>query len=466
MSRYVVRLFADEWRRWSPAIAVVALMATLIGLCVQQFAWTGDPAFTAAVTAAGVALGEFRILSITIYTVVALVGWVALTIVGRASVLATGRTHALWLLLGASRAQVFVVTLLVLGIVSLLGAGIGALLSTMLAFWAVPAFNGAVSSEVDLPSFSLAPWAPVVTLALGTLTALAGGVLPARRAARTPPSAALREVRSGRPGTAMRAVRIGCGIALLLIASGLVTASASARELGATGPAPMFNLAVDVGGSVLVAVYLLCPEVIALVFRALHALSARSGLVVAALGIRAAAARVQVSTATIAPLTAGLGAIAVLLCAVESVVAMTTAVRPGTRADLTDVLTIVAVVAVSMLATSATVVALSAQNREREIALLQAAGLQRRQIIGLVVSESLAMSLAASTAAAAPVAATGAVCWLVSRAALGEGVVIWPVPSVVLGLIGSWIVLSLILLIPAQARLRRPPGPRLREQGV
>ncbi|PPI19352.1 peptide ABC transporter permease [Rathayibacter sp. AY1B1] len=466
MSRYVVRMFAADWRLWSPATAVVALVATLVGLCVHQFAWTGDPSFAAAASDAGVGLQEFRILSITIYAVVALVACVALTVVGRASVTATSRTHALWLLLGASPMQVFGATLLVIGIVSLTGALLGALLSTLLAFWAVPAFNGAVSSVVDLPAFTLSPWAPVATVGLGALTTLAGGVLPARRAARTPPSAALRASEDGRLHTGATAARLVSGLVFLFLSCGLVAASGSARELGATGPAPMFNLAVDAGGSLLLAVYLLCPEAVGLVLRALHALLARSGLVVPALGVRAASARVRVSAATIAPLAAGLGGIGVLLCAVESVVAMTTAVQPGTRADLTDVLTIVAIVAVSMLATSAAVVALSAQDRDREIALLQAAGMRRHQIVGLLLSESFALALAASTAAAAPVAATGAVCWLVSRAALGEGLVVWPVQSAVLGLVGSWAALSLILVVPVRARLRQTPGARLREQGA
>ena len=38
MQRYVIRMFADDWKQWVPAIAVVAVMATMIGLCVHQFA--------------------------------------------------------------------------------------------------------------------------------------------------------------------------------------------------------------------------------------------------------------------------------------------------------------------------------------------------------------------------------------------------------------------------------------------
>ncbi|WP_454151240.1 FtsX-like permease family protein [Microbacterium lacticum] len=467
MQRYVIRMFADEWRQWVPAVAVVAVIATMIGLCVHQFAWTSDPQFRAAVVAAGVPLDEFRILSVTIYTVIALVSWVALTVVGRASVQATRRAHALWLLLGASPSTVFISTLLVLAVVSVCGAVVGALASTLLSFWAVPAFNAEVSPAVNLPGFVIVPWAPVAIIVLSVVTAMVGGLLPARRASRTPPSVALRSPEGSGRRSIVTVFRIVCSVFFLLVAGGLVVAAGFSSQLGSTSPGSMFNLAVDAGGSALIAVYLLCPQIVAFIFWILNGIFSRSGAVVPALGTRAAAARVQASATTIAPLAAGLGGIGLLLCAVNSVVAVTEALQPGTQTDLTEVWTIVAVIAASMLATSAAVVSLSARGRGREIALLQAAGMQTRQIGTLIASESFAIALAASITAAVPVAVGGIVCVLVSKAALGNSsVVVWPVPAMLLGLVAAWIVIFLILLAPAITPLRDGPGAQLREQGV
>ena len=466
MLRYVARMLADEWRQWTPSIAVVAVIATMVGLCVHQFAWTGDPAFHAAVIAAGVPIAEFQILSVTIYTVIALVAWVSLTVVGRASVHATRGSYALWLLMGAAPTAVFAATVLVLTLVALCGAVVGAAISTLLSFWAIPAFNTAVSPSVALPGFTVTAWAPIATVLLSVATALVGGFMPARSASRTPPSAALRVVGDERRRTTPAALQTVGGSLFILITAGLVVAAGFADHLGSTNPASMFNLAINAGGSALIAVYLLCPQIVAFVFWALHGVLVRTRATAASLGVRAAADRVHLSATTVGPLAAGLGGIGILLCAVRSVVVFTETLQPGTRTDLTDVWTMVAVVAVSMLATSAAVVALSARGRGREIALLQAAGMRGSQVLLLIATESLAMALAASFAALIPVIATGLVATLVSRATLGTAVVAWPVGAMGIGVIASWLALFVILVVPAIPRLHDGPSTQLREAGL
>ena len=467
MQRYVIRMFADEWRQWCPAIVVVVVIATMIGLCVNQFAWTNDSAFRAAVSSAGVSLNEIQILSITIYTIIALVSWVSLTIVGRSSIQAASRNHALWLLLGASPFSVFLSTFLVLTIVSACGAVFGAVASMILSPWAVPAFNSMVSSEIELPRFMITWWAPFVTIALSIITTMMGGVLPARYAAQTTLSTVLRSTGDSRRRLLVAALRVAFGAVSLCTAIGLVIAAGFASQLGSTSPAAMFNLAINAGGSALIAVYLLCSEIIRFILWLLNGFFIRIRLTVPALGARAAASRVEINATTIAPLAAGLGGIGLLLCAVYSVIAVTEALRPGTAADLADVWMVVAVVTIVMLMTSAAVVSLSARGREREIALLQTAGMPGRQVGLLILSESFAMSLGALIIAFVPIIAGGLVCSLVSSAALGGRImVLWPTLEMLLGFVISWLALFFILLVPALRPLREGPGQQLREQGL
>nr|WP_197671779.1 FtsX-like permease family protein [Devriesea agamarum] len=357
-------------------------------------------------------------------------------------------------------------TLLVLVVVAACGAIIGAILSTLLSSWAVPAFNSAVAPSASLPGFTVVWWAPFATVVLSIVTAVIGGVVPARRASRTSPSAAIRSSSTEQHRAASAILRIVAGAFFILIVVSLVIAAGFATQLGSTTPAALFNLAVDAGASALIAVYLLCPELVAVVFWVLHTLLERVHATSASLGVRAAADRVQLSATTIAPLAAGLGGIGLLLCAVNSVVALVETLQPGTQTDLTDVWVIIGVVAVAMLATSAAVVALSARGRGREIALLQAAGMHNAQIRSLIAAESLAMALAASIAALIPVGIAGLVAALVSHAVLGYATVEWPILAMGVGTVASSLVLFAILLIPANTPLMRGPSAQLREQAI
>ena len=282
-----------------------------------------------------------------------------------------------------------------------------------------------------------------------------------------PPGAALRSL-DGLGRKSASVPRVVCGVFFFLVAFSLVISAGFADSLGVTTPAPMFNLAINAGGSSLIAVYLLCPQIAGFIFWVLTGVFSRTGLVVSALGTRSAASRVQVSATTIAPLAAGLGSIGLLLCSVNSVIAFAEIFQPDGQANRADTWMMVIVIALMMLATSAAVVALSASGREHEIALLQAAGMRGRQVVAMIASESFAMSLAASIIAAVPVAFGGLVFVLASQATLGGGtaVVAWPVPAMLVGLIASWAALFIILLAPALTPLREGPSTQLRQQEI
>ncbi|MCQ4617647.1 ABC transporter permease [Corynebacterium sp. CCUG 65737] len=467
MQRYVLKMFADGWREWTPAMAVVGVISTMIGLCVHQYAWTMTPQFRDAVAAAGAPLAEYQILSITIYVVIALVSWVALTVVGKASVHASRHTHALWLLLGASPRAVFLSTLYILLIVSFCGAMMGAIASTFLGFWVLPAFDGAVSPAVDMPRFTVALWAPLVVVIIGVATAIVGGVVPAYRASRIQPGVALRTVQQPDHKSTSSVLRIVSGSFFLLIAVALVAASKLDQQLASAGLAPIINLAFNAGASALIGVYLMCPEIVGFLFRVLHKVFDVTDLVVSALGTRAAAARSRMNVTTIAPLAAGLGGVGLLLCALGSVGAVVQILEPGVETNMTDTWIIIAVVIVSMFATSAAVVALSARGRGHEVALLQSAGMSPRQVIALIGAESFAMSLAATLVAAVPVVVGGVVCAFATATALnGPPVVEWPFKMMSLGMLGAWLLLFLILAIPTIGPLRNGPSAQLRGGGV
>ena len=59
MARYVLRVFRDNVTGWVPTILVVAVVTTLVGICMNQFVWTSSPSFTLAARQAGLDPAEF-----------------------------------------------------------------------------------------------------------------------------------------------------------------------------------------------------------------------------------------------------------------------------------------------------------------------------------------------------------------------------------------------------------------------
>ena len=127
MARYVLRVFRDNVTGWVPTILVVAVVTTLVGICMNQFVWTSSPLFTLAARQAGLDPAEFGMVSVTIYVVVSLLAFFSLTVVGSATVNRIHGTFAQWRLMGASPSQVLASMWMLVGVASLFGSLIGSL---------------------------------------------------------------------------------------------------------------------------------------------------------------------------------------------------------------------------------------------------------------------------------------------------------------------------------------------------
>jgi putative ABC transport system permease protein len=151
------------------------------------------------------------------------------------------RQFALLRTVGASRGQVLRVVVAEGAALGLVGSLLGLVAGIALA----PALNGLFDAVgLDLPSTGLvvAPRTVAVALLVGVLTTVLASLVPALRATRVPPVAALREGAVGAPAartrrrTAAGAVTIALGVALLcagLFAGGGTTTVLTAMLLGA-----------------------------------------------------------------------------------------------------------------------------------------------------------------------------------------------------------------------------------------
>lgn len=152
MARYVLRVFRDNVTGWVPTILVVAVVTTLVGICMNQFVWTSSPSFTLAARQAGLDPAEFGMVSVTIYVVVSLLAFFSLTVVGSATVNRIHGTFAQWRLMGASPSQVLASMWMLVGVASLFGSLIGSLAAVPASLLAVPEFNAMLRKASPMDS--------------------------------------------------------------------------------------------------------------------------------------------------------------------------------------------------------------------------------------------------------------------------------------------------------------------------
>lgn len=145
------------------------------------------------------------------------------------SILVAQRTRELALLraIGATRRQVLTSVLVEAGVIGVLAAAFGLLGGIGLAKLVTAALAGA---GADLPTTTLVVSSNTVITAfvLGFGITVLAAILPAIRATRVPPLAALREVALDRSGTSK--VRMGVGVLLLVLAAFGLSASWSGND--------------------------------------------------------------------------------------------------------------------------------------------------------------------------------------------------------------------------------------------
>lgn len=451
MHKYARRILFADLGSWWPAIATVAAVTTLVGLCATQFAWTHDERFATAVQAQGHSMLEFTIVSETIYLLVAALALFSLTVVGTATVEATRRTFAQWRLVGASPSDVRRSLWALVVTASLLGAVPGSILAVGSSYIVVPVFNQMAARGFEAPVLPPSVFAWLFTLVLGVLTCMLGAFGPAHRASRTQAIEVFREI----PQARRRGLwwRIPLAATLLLCSLGLLIAAAAIGNQEA-GVAVMFNLAMNAGICAVLFIYLIGPLLVPGILTFLGRLLKMLGSVTGSLAARAAVERAGTSANTIAPLAAGIGGVGVILVSVNSAAAVVSTLDSAAETNLVDTLVMAALIAFVLLVTSAAVVSLVSRDLEREHSLLRIAGMPSRLVTRWYVWQAFLFACTSMLLALVPIAITVATTAISSRDYVGEPIVLIPWGTLLGGFALSWLVLFLVQWWPARPSLR------------
>jgi putative ABC transport system permease protein len=240
-------------------------------------------------------------------------------IVNTFSMLVAQRTRELGLMraVGATRRQVNRTVLIEALLLGVIGSVIGFGLGVAIAIGLMQLMN-AIGMTLSTDDLTIEPAVPVTGIILGVLVTLIAAYVPARRAGRISPMAALRD--AGMPGD-VRAGRLRALIGAVLTVAGLAALAGTARVDEAT--AGVLPLALGVLLS-LVGLILLGPALVGLVVRALSAVLLRGFGPVGRMAERNALRNPRRTGATASALMIGLALVAGLSVVGSSMVASAT----------------------------------------------------------------------------------------------------------------------------------------------
>ena len=435
MTRYTLRALAAQWRAWSGTVAVLALAAGLVNVCLVHRMTVTRPDVVAAARAAGVDPAELIVPGVSVAFYTAMVTVPVVAVVGQSCVQALRTSWALWRLAGALPRQVVAAVLATVAVLGLVACVPGILL-------------GVVASQ---------PFASVLTRLVVVAVAVLGAVGPARAAVRTPAVEAVRDTASeGRR-------RMGVGRWIL---AG-VWALACAGQLFVAFLAPpgrkIDGLPTGGGQAILaslllaVLVVLLAPALIPRLLRLWSAPLARLGgpWLIAR---RSALWRSESSASAIGLLALAISFTAALTTSLATGQAVVEAAHLNVAINQVDSLVLAAILGAMALLGAVAVVGMSSRSRQCEFAVLRCAGSTVRGVCRQVVVEAALYVGTALLISLVPLVVTTAGESLFYARA-GMPLVVRPgVGPVLLVALLSFLALVAVLLAPIRGATRTPIG--------
>ena len=451
MTRYTLRALAAQWRAWSGTVAVLALAAGLVNVCLVHRMTVTRPDVVAAAWAAGVDPAELTVPGVSVAFYTAMVTVPVVAVVGQSCVQALRTSWALWRLAGALPRQVLVAVLATVAVLGLVACVPGILLGMVAAQPFASVLTRLAAARMGRIEVAQTPTTLLLTVVVVVAVAVLGAVGPARAAVRTP---AVEAVRDAAPGG-----RRGMGVGRRMLAcAGQLVAAVLVR------PGRMVEGWPTGGGQATLAslllavlVVLLAPALIPGLLRMWSAPLTRLGgpWLIAR---RSALWRSASAASAIGLLALAISFTAALTTSLATGQAVVEAAHLSVAINQVDSLVLAAILGAMALLGAVAVVGMSSRSRQRELAVLRCAGSTvrgvRRQVVieaGLYVGTALLISIV-------PLAVT-AVGEAVFYARAGLPPVVRPgVGPVLLVALLSFLTLAMVLLAPIRGATRTPIG--------
>lgn len=467
MTRYTLRALAAQWRIWSATVAVLALAAVLVDVCLtHRFAVT-RPEVVAAARAVGVGPAELEASGTSIYVYSAFTAIPVVAIVGRSCVQALRTNWAGWRLAGASPRQVLVGVVTTVAVLGLVACAPGVLVASAVDQPFSSVLTRMASARMGRIEVAATPAAIALTVGSVVGIAVLGAIGPALDAVRTPAVEAVRgaPAPAPRPGRRMGAVRWTLtGLWALICVGQLLVALLIEPGAGDAGGLPAG------GGQAMMAALLLAVLAVLLAPVLVPGLLRAWSAPLAALGgpwllaRRSALWRSALAAGAVGLLALSFSFTAALMTVLSTGRAVIAAAHLRIDLNQVDTLVMAAILGAMALLGSVAVVAMTSRSREQEVAVLRCAGTTIGRLRGQVVIEAgMYVGTALIISLVPLVVVTIGEALFYSRAGLPF------LPSPALGPLGlvalvSFAALAVVLSAPVRRARRAPIGPALAAQ--
>ena len=457
MTRYTLRALAAQWRAWSGTVAVLALAAGLVNVCLVHRMTVTRPDVVAAARAAGVNPAELTVPGVSVAFYTAMVAVPVVAVVGQSCVQALRTSWALWRLAGALPRQVLSAVVATVAVLGLVACAPGILLGQVAAQPFASVLTRLAAARMGRIEVAQTPMTLLLTVAAVVSIAVLGAVGPACAAVRTPAVEAVRDaVPTGR--RRMGVLRwVAAGLWALMCAGQLLIAFLAP-------PGRMINGWPTGGGQATLASFLLAVLVVLLAPVLIPGLLRLGSAPLARLGgswliaRRSALWRSTSAASAIGLLALAISFTGALTTSLATVQAVVEAAHLSVAINQVDSLVLAAILGAMALLGAVAVVGMSSRSRQRELAVLRCAGSTvrgvRRQVVieaGLYVGTALLISLVPL------VVTTTGESFFYARA--GLPLVVRPgIGPVLLVALLSFLALTMVLLAPIRGAWRTPIG--------
>ena len=224
MTRYTLRALAAQWRAWSGTVAVLALAAGLVNVCLVHRMTVTRPDVVAAARAAGVDPAELIVPGVSVAFYTAMVTVPVVAVVGQSCVQALRTSWALWRLAGALPRQVLAAVLATVAVLGLVACAPGILLGQVAAQPFASVLTRLAAARMGRIEVVQTPTTLLFTVVVVVAVAVLGAVGPARTAVRTPAVEAVRDAASEERRGMGVGRRILAGLWVLVCAGQLLVA--------------------------------------------------------------------------------------------------------------------------------------------------------------------------------------------------------------------------------------------------